>query len=101
MEWITWLCLKLQRRYEQTAGRERETSRIGLLFQQAKSPAQVLIRWSLQKGLVPLPKSSSHSRIEENFKVFDFHLDEEDMAALDALDEGADGAVTWNPVDQR
>ncbi|KAF8838615.1 Aldo/keto reductase [Paxillus ammoniavirescens] len=67
---------------------------------QAKSPAQVLIRWSLQKGLVPLPKSSSRSRIEENFKVFDFHLDGEDMAALDALDKGADGAVTWNPVDQ-
>ncbi|KAF9226773.1 Aldo/keto reductase [Gyrodon lividus] len=65
-----------------------------------KSTAQVLIRWSLQKGHVPLPKSSSPSRIEENFKVFDFSLEEEDMTAIDALDEGAGGAVTWNPVDQ-
>ncbi|KAF9238820.1 NADP-dependent oxidoreductase domain-containing protein [Melanogaster broomeanus] len=66
----------------------------------AKSPAQILIRWSLQKGFVPLPKSASRSRIEENFEVFDFNLDEEDMMALEALDKGADGAVTWNPVDE-
>ncbi|KIJ69861.1 hypothetical protein HYDPIDRAFT_23024 [Hydnomerulius pinastri MD-312] len=65
-----------------------------------RSPAQVLVRWSLQKGFVPLPKSSNSSRIRENFQVFDFVLDEEDMAALDALNEGASGAVTWNPVDE-
>ncbi|KAH0840179.1 NADP-dependent oxidoreductase domain-containing protein [Lanmaoa asiatica] len=63
-----------------------------------KSPAQVLVRWSLQKGFVPLPKATSAQRIEENFKVFDFALDAEDVAAIDALDEGASGAVTWNPV---
>jgi len=62
-----------------------------------KSPALVLIRWSLQKGFVPLPKASAH-RIEENFRAFDFGLDAEDVAAIDALDEGASGAVTWNPV---
>ncbi|KAH7887474.1 NADP-dependent oxidoreductase domain-containing protein [Phlebopus sp. FC_14] len=65
----------------------------------AKSPAQILIRWSLQKGLVPLPKSNTRSRILSNFEVFDFKLDKEDMAALDALDEGGSGAITWNPVD--
>ena len=46
---------------------------------------------------MPLPKASAH-RIEENFRAFDFALDAEDVAAIDALDEGASGAVTWNPV---
>lgn len=61
----------------------------------------MLIRWSLQKGLVPLPKATSAHRIEENLKVYDFALDAEDMALVDALDEGARGAVTWNPVGER
>jgi diketogulonate reductase-like aldo/keto reductase len=63
-----------------------------------RSPAQVLIRWSLQKGFVPLPKATSAHRIEENLRVFDFALDAGDVAAIDALDEGASGAVTWNAV---
>jgi len=63
-----------------------------------RTPAQVLVRWSLQKGLVPLPKATSPHRIEENLKVFDFSLDAEDMEAIDALDQGAAGAVGWNPV---
>ncbi|KAG9317716.1 hypothetical protein JVU11DRAFT_1930 [Chiua virens] len=54
-----------------------------------KSAAQVLIRWSLQKGLVPLPKATSAHRIEENFQVFDFALDADDVTAIDAFDEGA------------
>ncbi|KAI9574410.1 NADP-dependent oxidoreductase domain-containing protein [Boletus coccyginus] len=73
---------------------------LGIADKHGKSPAQVLIRWSLQKGLVPLPKATLAHRIEENFKVFDFTLDAEDVAAIDALDEGASGAVTWNPVDE-
>ncbi len=50
-----------------------------------KSVAQVAIRWSLQKGFNPLPKSVTPSRIEENFNVFDFELSDADMAAIDAL----------------
>ncbi|KAG8904155.1 hypothetical protein FRB99_002172 [Tulasnella sp. 403] len=63
-----------------------------------KEPAQVLIRWSLQKGYSPLPKSSQVERIRSNAQVFDFELSDEDMEALDALDRGAGGATSWNPV---
>ena len=51
-----------------------------------RTPAQVLVRWCLQRGLVVLPKSTHRERIEENAEVFDFTLSDEDMAALDALD---------------
>jgi diketogulonate reductase-like aldo/keto reductase len=63
-----------------------------------KDVAQILIRWSLQKGFVPLPKSAQPGRILSNTKVFDFELSCEDMAALDALDLGQFGAVSWNPI---
>lgn len=59
----------------------------------------MLIRWSLQHGFVPLPKSDTPSRIEENINVFDFELKPDDMRQLDALDRGKAGAVSWNPVD--
>jgi diketogulonate reductase-like aldo/keto reductase len=52
-----------------------------------RTPAQVLIRWSLQKGLVVIPKSTHRERIEENGRVFDFTLSREHMAELDGLDE--------------
>jgi diketogulonate reductase-like aldo/keto reductase len=51
-----------------------------------RTPAQVLIRWSMQRDLVVLPKSTHRERIEENARVFDFTLSNADMAALDALD---------------
>ncbi|GAB2666782.1 aldo/keto reductase [Kribbella swartbergensis] len=51
-----------------------------------RTPAQVLIRWAIQKGLSVIPKSTHRERIEENFAVFDFDLDEDAVAALDALD---------------
>jgi diketogulonate reductase-like aldo/keto reductase len=51
-----------------------------------RTPAQVLIRWCLQRDLVVLPKSTHRERIEENARVFDFTLSGDDMAALDALD---------------
>jgi diketogulonate reductase-like aldo/keto reductase len=60
-----------------------------------RTPAQVLIRWCLQRDLVVLPKSTHRERIEQNGQVFDFTLSDADVAALDALDEtgGTDRAL--------
>jgi diketogulonate reductase-like aldo/keto reductase len=63
-----------------------------------RDPAQILLRWSLQKGYVPLIKSATPARIHSNTKLYDFELDEKDMAALDSLDQGGKGAISWNPV---
>jgi len=51
-----------------------------------RTPAQVLLRWSLQHDLVVIPKSTHRERIEENSGIFDFTLSDQDMATLDALD---------------
>ncbi|WP_082084199.1 aldo/keto reductase [Paenibacillus beijingensis] len=52
-----------------------------------KSPAQIVLRWDLQHGIVTIPKSVTESRIRENADVFDFVLSEEDMARLDGLNQ--------------
>jgi 2,5-diketo-D-gluconate reductase A len=51
-----------------------------------RTPGQVVIRWHLQLGNVVIPKSVTPERIEENIRVFDFELSEDEMAAIDALD---------------
>ncbi len=60
-----------------------------------KSPAQILIRWSLQHDLVVLPKSSRFVKIKENSEVFDFELSVDDMCLLDLMNE--DLHTTWDP----
>lgn len=52
-----------------------------------KTVAQVILRWHLQRGIVVIPKSTHLERMEENFRVFDFALSEEDMAVIAALDQ--------------
>ena len=53
-----------------------------------KSAAQVVLRFLIQSGVVVIPKSTHRERMEENLSVFDFSLSQEDMAAVQALDEG-------------
>ncbi|KAF7169490.1 hypothetical protein CNMCM6106_004375 [Aspergillus hiratsukae] len=60
-----------------------------------KTPAQILLRWSLQKGYVPLPKSVTDSRIVENTEVFDFELSDEE---LESLNTGIYAPVCWDPA---
>ena len=71
---------------------ERVASQVG------RTPAQVLLRWCLQHGLIVITKSTHRDRIEENAGVFDFTLSDEIMAKLDALDEtgGTDRALESN-----
>jgi len=63
------------------------------------TPAQVLIRWSLQRGFVPLPKSDNPERIKTNADVYDFELSDEEMEKLNgkAL-PGGEGAICLYPV---
>ena len=53
-----------------------------------RSPAQVVLRWHIQRGLIVIPKSTRQERIEQNAQVFDFTLDEDDMKAISAMDSG-------------
>ena len=62
-----------------------------------KTPAQIMLRWSLQHGYVVIPKSVRPERIEENADVFDFMLAPEDMEALDALHDGY--RTCWDPAE--
>jgi diketogulonate reductase-like aldo/keto reductase len=62
-----------------------------------RTPAQVLIRWGIEHGLVTIPKSVHEHRIRENADVFGFSLSPADLAALDALDEGY--RTSWDPTD--
>lgn len=57
----------------------------GVAANYGKSPAQVLIRWSLQHGFLPLPKSVHPEYIKANAEVFDFEISPEDMVKLDGL----------------
>lgn len=57
------------------------------------STQQLLIRYALQKGWVPLPKSDTPSRIESNADVFNFDIKPEDMATLNSLDQEGAGAI--------
>ncbi|HTS32839.1 MAG TPA: aldo/keto reductase [Thermoplasmata archaeon] len=62
-----------------------------------RSPAQVLIRWGIQHGMVELPRSIRRERIHENARVFDFSLTAEEMARLDGL-RGGPRVTVWNPA---
>jgi 2,5-diketo-D-gluconate reductase A len=69
-------------------GRHLSDARVQQIAERVgRTPAQVLLRWCIQRELIVIPKSTHRERIEENAQIFDFALSDEDMAALDALDE--------------
>jgi 2,5-diketo-D-gluconate reductase A len=62
-----------------------------------RTPAQVVLRWHLQRGDIVFPKSMRRERMEENFAIFDFELGDDDMAAISSLDRGESGRTGPNP----
>lgn len=61
-----------------------------------RTPAQIVLRWHVQNGLVAIPKSSSPERMRENLDVFDFELTETDLVALRTVSQGPDAGVDSN-----
>jgi diketogulonate reductase-like aldo/keto reductase len=81
-------------------GRHLSSATVRRVAQRAgRTPAQVLLRWCLQRDVPVIPKSTHRDRIAENAQIFDFALSADDMAELDALDQtrGTDDALesTW------
>ena len=77
-------------------GRHLSDGRVQQIAQRVgRTPAQLLLRWCVQRDLAVIPKSTHRDRIEENARIVDFTLSNEEMAALDALDEtgGTDRAL--------
>ena len=67
----------------------REDPRLsGIAERLNKTPTQVILRWHVQMGLIPIPKSTSPAHLAENIGVFDFELTRDDMDTIGALDQG-------------
>jgi 2,5-diketo-D-gluconate reductase A len=62
-----------------------------------RSTAQVVLRWHVQRGDIIFPKSTTPSRMKENFEIFDFELDDAQMKAVGSLDKGEPGRTGPNP----
>jgi 2,5-diketo-D-gluconate reductase A len=58
-----------------------------------KTPAQVVLRWNIERGIVPIPRSSNPQRLAQNIAIFDFKLTADEIAAISALDTGAEQRV--------
>jgi len=69
----------------------------GIAKQLGRTPAQVVLRWHLERGHIVFPKSTTPERIEENFRLFDFELGPGDAERLEALDRGAEGRTGPDP----
>jgi 2,5-diketo-D-gluconate reductase A len=69
----------------------------GIAGKVGRSPAQVVLRWHIQRGNVVFPKSTTPARIKENFELFDFQLDPADVQKIDALEQGEAGRIGPHP----
>lgn len=63
-----------------------------------KTIAQIALKWHMQRGVIPIPKSSNEDRIKENIDLFDFEISTEDMKNIDSLNEGDDISITKPPA---
>ncbi|WP_349878799.1 aldo/keto reductase [Micromonospora sp. HUAS YX12] len=70
---------------------------VDIAEQVGRTPAQVVLRWHVQRGDIVIPKSTTPKRIEENFAIFDFTLDDTAMERLTSLDRGEAGRTGPNP----
>jgi 2,5-diketo-D-gluconate reductase A len=70
---------------------------VDIARQVGKTPAQVVLRWHIQRGDIVFPKSKTADRVRENFEIFDFELDGGSMASISALDRGEKGRTGGNP----
>lgn len=70
---------------------------IALAEKYKKTIAEIVLRWHIQRGVIPIPKSSNEDRIKENLAIFDFEISGEDMDAINSLNEGYDASVTGVP----
>jgi 2,5-diketo-D-gluconate reductase A len=62
-----------------------------------KSPAQVVLRWHIERGNIVFPKTTRPARMQENFELFDFRLERDDIDRIDALDRGEAGRIGGHP----
>lgn len=85
-----WAPLTRGRRFDDPTVREIATAH-------RRTPAQILLRWGIEHGLIEIPKSVHRNRIEENARIFDFRLSAEEVARMDGLRDG--GSISgWNPA---
>lgn len=70
---------------------------ISLAEKYKKTIVEIILRWHIQRGVIPIPKSSNEERIKENFDIFDFNLSSEDMNEIDSLNEGDNISVSGVP----
>ena len=59
-----------------------------LSYKYGKTPAQIILRWHIQRGMMAIPRSSNPKRLRDNIQIFDFELEETDMNKINALDTG-------------
>ena len=62
-----------------------------------RTPAQVVLRWHVERGNIVFPKSTTPERMQENFELFDFELEPRDHEAIDALERGEEGRTGPHP----